>query len=366
MPGKKHIVFVMSHMRMGGAERFVSFLLAQLADDYRLTLINLSEPERDYFEISETVTHQHLHLDRPARHVLDSLWNVTRRVFVLRGAIRAAQPDLMLSFTDRTNVLMLLAVVGMPISSIVSVRTHPLDNGMALKTLCRVLYPRSSAVTFVSDGTASAYSYLAPAQKYIIYNAVRDMSLKSSVEAPLDPQFKHLLSVGRLIPLKRHQQLIDIFAQLAPEMTEWHFSIIGDGDLRSQLQQRIAQHQLENRVHLLGRQQNVEDYLAAGDLYVQASTREGFSNAVLEAMAAGLPVIVTDYLGDPRAVIESGLNGVIVPRHDFEALREAMRDLMSSPEKRDQLGKNALKVRETFHQTRIVDQWRALIDRYAR
>ncbi len=130
-------------------------------------------------------------------------------------------------------------------------------------------------------------------------------------------------TVGRLDPVKDHATLIQAFAGLAPAHPDAALLIVGDGPCRSDLDRLVTGIGLENRVRLFGSRADVPVVLATMDVFVLPSVAEGMSNTILEAMATGLPVVATRVGGNPE-LIEDGVGGALVPRHDQAALTEAL------------------------------------------
>lgn len=116
------------------------------------------------------------------------------------------------------------------------------------------------------------------------------------------------------------------------------------------------------RVGFAGRVANSAERLGQADLFVLSSRYEGFPNALLEAMAVGLPAISFDCPSGPAAIIRQGLDGILVPEGDRDALAAALSDLMSDEGKRARLGQNARSVLERFGMDRILAQWEVLFD----
>jgi glycosyltransferase involved in cell wall biosynthesis len=149
--------------------------------------------------------------------------------------------------------------------------------------------------------------------------------------------------VGRLEPQKNPLLLVQAFAAL--NNPRIHLIMLGEGSLREQLLDYIWEHGLERRVHLLGKRNEVPEYLAASDVFVLSSNWEGNPLAVMEAMAAGLPVVATAVGGVPE-LVESGQQGILVPPGDCSAFTDAMRTLLNDPEKRTAMA-NAARARAT-------------------
>lgn len=154
---------------------------------------------------------------------------------------------------------------------------------------------------------------------------------------PLDAPI--ILWVGRLDPIKGLPGLIDAFQTLARQTTA-HLLLAGDGPMRPVLERQIRDTNLTTRVHLLGPRRDVPDLLRAADLFVFPSRTEGLPNALLEAMAAGLPIVATDVPGC-RDLIVHTVSGLLVPYDDPDALAAAMLTLLTDRESAAKMALNA-------------------------
>jgi glycosyltransferase involved in cell wall biosynthesis len=150
------------------------------------------------------------------------------------------------------------------------------------------------------------------------------------------------VSVARLEPQKNPLGLVDAFARALPDNARWHLLLVGDGNLREEVCGHIARLRLGHRVHLLGIRADVVDLLSAADVFVLASHWEGNPMAVMEAMAAGLPVVATAAGGVPE-VVEHGVTGLLAPPGDTEALASALAELARDPQRRDEFRQAALR-----------------------
>ena len=144
-------------------------------------------------------------------------------------------------------------------------------------------------------------------------------------------------AVGRLVPVKDHETLIDAVDLLRRNGSPVHAVIAGDGPLTGALQARIASRGLERFVRLLGHRSDVEAVLAGLDVFVQSSTSEGMSNTILEAMAAGLPVVATRVGGADEMVAE-GVTGLLVPASNPGEMAGALARLIGDRTTREEMG----------------------------
>lgn len=143
-------------------------------------------------------------------------------------------------------------------------------------------------------------------------------------------------TVGSLTPVKRHDLLIRAAAKAAGAIPNLRLVIVGDGRLREELEQLARSEGLAERVTLTGLREDVPALLKAMDVYVCSSDSEGMSNALLEAMAAGLPIIATD-VGDNARLLDNGQSGLIVPPGSSGTLTDALAVLDKAPNLRPEL-----------------------------
>lgn len=148
-----------------------------------------------------------------------------------------------------------------------------------------------------------------------------------------------ILTVGRLTIDKGYHDLIAAFSRIAHQHPQARLVIVGDGELRADLDKAAADSGLQNRISLLGPRTDVPDLLAASDMYVSSSHREGLSLALMEAMAAGLPIVATR-VGDTEYLLRDGI-GVMVEPHDVPSIAREMSALLDAPSEMLKMGKSA-------------------------
>jgi len=153
---------------------------------------------------------------------------------------------------------------------------------------------------------------------------VNKVELCSEFGIPTDA--KILLSVGELNSNKNHSTVIKALSQI--DCSNLHYVIAGDGPLKEQLAKIALENGVEDRVHLLGQRTDVEKIYKLADLYIHPSFREGLPVAVMEAMASGLPCIVSNIRGS-RDLIIDGKGGIVVKNNNSEEYKNAIESLIS-------------------------------------
>lgn len=167
-----------------------------------------------------------------------------------------------------------------------------------------------------------------------------------------------ILTVGSLTPVKDHHSLVEAIARLPlPDNFPVRFLFLGEGALRPALEARIEALGLEHRISMPGSSDRVADYLAAADAFVLPSRLEGMSNAILEAMASGLPVVARAVGGNPELVID-GETGILCPPDDIPAMAAAIAGLAADGDLRRRLGSAARRrAEEAFSSAAMVSAY---------
>lgn len=147
-------------------------------------------------------------------------------------------------------------------------------------------------------------------------------------------------TVGRLDPVKDHGSLVQAFAAIARADRRACLVIVGDGPMRSQIESKVAELAMGERVRLLGERPDVSMLLKAFDVFVLTSIAEGISNTILEAMASGLPIVATRVGGNPE-LIEHGISGHMVAARDVRGLTGAFANYLVDPALCQQHGRAA-------------------------
>ena len=157
-----------------------------------------------------------------------------------------------------------------------------------------------------------------------------------------------IMHVANLTPVKGHAHLLQAMARVLPECPKVKLVLVGEGPLRGQLTEMVEQLNLTNHVVFLGKREDARQLLNMADICVLPSLSEGMSNAILEYMAAGKPVVATNVGGNPE-LVQNGETGILVDKENSEQLAKALILLANAPYKRTEMGRNGYeKVKNKF------------------
>lgn len=222
--------------------------------------------------------------------------------------------------------------------------------------LFKAIWKKASALVACSEGLKSrALRFLPSAAIDIIPNGVDLDSYSPSESKQLSDELK-LITVGRLSVTKRIEILIDAVDLLIKQGYRVRFLIIGGGAGEESLRRLIIRKNLTKFIELTGRMgtEHMPDLYRVSDIYISATMQEGMSNAMLEAMASGLPIITTRCEGVEELIID---NGIIVEQDDAESMAEAVRQLTNDSGMYEQMSIGARKLAERF-------TWKIVADEY--
>ena len=357
------MVLVISSLSSGGAERVMSQMANYwVQKQWDVSIVTLSSTASDFYTLDLRVRRVGLDLLKPSANLTQSMLNIITRIYTLRKTLTTLSPQVVISFMDITNIVTLVAVLGKNIPVIVSERVDPANArlGFFRNYLRRKLYPHAAAVVLQTEQVAAWARKFVPNKKLkIIHNPMYQPDEVEGIEDDPDLAGKYIIAIGRLNEQKGFDVLIKAFSSVCTD--NWSLVILGEGSERVKLETLIVALGMESKIVLMGRVNNVSQYLTKAELFVLSSRFEGFPNVLLEAMGAGLPVISFDCPSGPGVILHHGEDGLLVPPGDVAGLADAMSRLMANDQERRRLGKNALAARERFSKEKIMGEWEKLI-----
>lgn len=356
----KKVMLVIASLGGGGAERAISQLAdALVAEGVEVHLVTWAGATfEDFYSVDPRVHRYDLHTGKVQSGLVRRVTRGLLVVFKLRRLMRSLLPDCVLSFIDQSNILTLMAAMGLTTRVIVAERIDPRVNntlGRAWILARFLVYQRAQLVLAQTKTVAEWMARHWRVKTTVIPNFLRLMPEPTNERTPC------IVSVGRLVPQKAFDLSIRAFGLIAAKHPDWRYVILGDGPCREEWMELCNELDLTERVRFEGVVENVEHWLAHASICVQPSRFEGFPNAVMEAMAMGVATISTDCRSGPADLIEHMHDGILVPTNDVEAIAHAMDKLMSNEALRVSLGLRAMSVRERLSCARIMQKWNQVL-----
>lgn len=363
------ICMVAASLAGGGAERALLDTASLLAArGHEVAVLTFESATTDAYEVPEGVSRSALEVPGWSGNRLRGLLNNLRRIVGLRAEIQRLQPDVVISYLTRTNIICRLALSGTrwPLvateHNVTTLNDAPMQ--VVWRTLRRLLYRHMAQIVAVSEGLAKQYRWLRPDKLSVIHNFLPESRGAALETFPfLSSSARYIVGMGRLEPEKGFDRLIEAFHRVAKDCPGWNLLIVGEGSLRSELAGLVVSLGLADRVALPGRVRNPRTLFRHCDLFALSSESEGFGLVLLEAMSAGLAVVSFDCDFGPREIIDDGISGVLVPAGDVPALSRALRRLANDEKLRGRLASRGLATVQRFSPTEIGDRWETMLRR---
>ena len=339
---KKKLAILIYSLASGGAERQVSILLKELNDIFDITLVLMNDTI--FYDIPKDTKIIYLERSDPNESGIKKLLKLPLLGWRYKKILQDNHTDISLSFMTRPNYVNIFSkLFGSKIKTIISERSHfsmqysyPTLQSYINKKLVR-LYNYADLIVTNSKGNARDLleNFSIKAKIKTIYNLIdiKKIETLQKEEISIKKEKFTFVTIGRLDSGKNHKLLINAMQGIDANL--W---IIGEGKLRNDLEEYIDALNLQEKVFLLGRQENPYKILSKANCFVFGSNHEGFPNVLLEALACGLPIISTDCKSGPREIIAPKTNindfledevefaeyGILVPVNNSKQLSNAM------------------------------------------
>lgn len=360
----RKILFHLNCFEQGGAERVVSNLANGLATEgYEVIAATQWQGEVE-FALDARVRRIHVGLQEEDQKK-GRLTKIVLRFKYLRDLIKAERPDVVISFTRRPNYRALISAWGLKIPVIPAVRQDPKSyyNSPVDRILIPFLYPKAAGCVFQTKEQMEAFPKSLQKRSTVILNPVN----AKYVDVPIPEQKeKTVVQSGRIVEFKNQAMLLSAFLRVHEKHPDYDLKIYGgdsfDGTWEK-LEAIIHENQAEKFIRLMGASDSLEKELPKASVYAFSSDYEGMPNALIEAMALGMPVVATDCpCGGPATLIRQEENGLLIPVGDTKAMEEGINRLIEDAALAKRLGREARKIKERVDGTAVLAQWMEYIE----
>ncbi len=357
----KRIALFISSFQRGGAERVMVNLAEYLNEKkYDVILVTQYKRENEY----ETPPELRRIYSEPDESQLQGsrFKNFCVRFMTLRNIWKAYKPDVVLAFLGKNNLMAIATSAFLPTKVAVSVRGEPTMEyeGRLMQLLARLVFRFADGVVLQTERARAFFPRAVRRKSAILPN-------------PLNPQFigrepcadreNLIVAAGRLDENKNHAMLIHAFAKIADEYPLMRLVIYGEGALRAKLEALVAEKGLSDRIEMPGSVSDVADRICKARIFTLTSNTEGMPNAIMEAMALGIPVIATDCpCGGPAELIQDGVSGLLVPVGDAFALADAFRRILEDEDFERKLGEEAREITEKLSPDKVNKRWESYLN----
>lgn len=353
------ILFYINAIHDGGAERVMINLAKYFSDTGYETILVTSF--RDTWEYKVEGNVKRLSLEEKEIKQGKIRRNFSR-IIKLRDILKKEKPNVAVSFMAEPNFRLLIASIGLNVKTIVSVRNDPNKEyaGKIGKFVGKWILPIADGCVFQTKEAQAWFPKRLQRKSTIIFNAVKE----EFFHIERQPVLGEIVTCGRLAPQKNHKLLIDAFAEVVKEHPYAKLKIYGEGSLRDVLQEQINKLGLQDKALLMGATNDVAKALQTADLFVLSSDYEGMPNALMEAMAAGVPCISTDCpCGGPRELFGELLYNQLISIKDKNSIAEKI-DMFLSADKegKKRLARKTKELAKCFSSIKINSFWENYIE----
>ena len=354
------ILFIAPGMRFGGAERVMSIIANELVNRGEKVLFFLTgTPAESSYKLCNDIK------------IISNYELAQKEIFVhfvhireIRKQCLSWRPDMVICFYNDLCALAAIATFGLSITLIYSERNDPqnVNKRMIDKIYRKIVEYFANKFVFQSEGAKKYYPKSVQRRSCVIMNP---MDTAKFPKHDFSCEEKIIVSVGRLEDQKNQMLLLESFSMIKDKYPDYKLFIYGEGSLRNLLEDYINKNGLEGRVFLPGVKHEIQEYIKKASLFVLSSKYEGIPNALIEAMAIGLPCVSTDFSpGGARELIKHEYSGLIVPNYDPIKLAKAMERMILDRDIAKKCGDNAYLIRKKVDLHTIVDEWQDFLGGY--
>ncbi len=349
------ILAFIGQMQKGGAERVMSLLVNEaVALGFQVSLLigrNVVE-----YDLNKKVKIINLDADDV---------NPINRLKKIRHIFKDENPDVIVSFMSSPSIYACLCAIGTGIPVVISERNTPKYEvpGRIHGILRNIAYHFASGAIFQTEQARDYFSKRIRRNSNVIPNPVKD----GVPEANRIDVKKVIVSIGRLAPQKNHKMLLDAFSMFLKSHSDYELHIYGRGELKNELLDYAAKLGIIENLAIFEPVDDVHEKIKEATMFVLPSNYEGISNALLECLAMGLPCISTDCpCGGSRLLIKNNENGLLVTVGNVEELCAAMIKLAEDKNLANQLGRNAMQLKDLYSTKKIMGRYLDYIISFAK
>ena len=353
------IAFHIHSLTKGGAERAVANLAEAFVKKGHDVSVITSIKNSSEYPLSDGVM----------RHVLTEKPNnesfYFRYIFLsrqLRKLCKKENYDVLVCFISGSTLRGFIGTLGLKTKIVTSVRNDPKYEyaGTFGRIMMKYVLPLLDGCVFQTKDAKDSFPAKVKDKSTIIFNAINPQFF--SVERK--PVNNKIVSCGRLAVQKNHELLIRAFVKVHESIPESYLEIYGKGEKESEISNLISTLNVGNYIFLRGETSDIKGVLSEAEMFILSSDFEGMPNALMEAMAAGVPCISTDCpCGGPRSLIHDGVNGILVPVKNEDALKDAILKLKRNDDLRMKIGQESAKSSRSYTIDNVGNQWLDYLNR---
>lgn len=360
---KKVLIYYNSLIPSGGIERVITTLANKLAQNYKITILVKDDPV-SFYKLDDNVqlislgNNLNFNMNNQFSRFLTAINSVYKNSNSLKSFLRENVFDFFY-LAHPLNVLEFHLAKGVNIlDTIITEHGAPNAYNFVYKKIKNWLYPK--AKTYIVPTTTDTLYYKnknLPAE-YLPHFKSDLLYEKANLEHNI------AISVGRYTAVKQQMVLLEIWNSLVntKKVNNWKLFLVGNGELKAQLEEYIVRKNLQSHVFLLPPRTDVEFYYKQASLFLLSSKTEGFGMVLLEAISFGLPCISFDCPSGPRDLIKDNENGYLIPPNNQLAFEESIMKFILNSELRFKMSVKSLEISSNWDDEKLLNQWKTILN----
>ncbi|WKK66831.1 glycosyltransferase family 4 protein [Lutimonas zeaxanthinifaciens] len=354
------VLFLISKLNLGGAERVLSTLSNYLCQngELRILIATYNNIEKDLYPIDSRIKRINYGGDIVEGNFSKLIYRMNR-MKDLRNLVKVENPDIVIPLIWKMNLETILALIGMKINIVVCEHNNYYQiKSKLIRTWRLFLYQFANKVILLTHRDADIY------EQYLNNVSVIPNPIFLNIPPKKYNREKRILCAGRLSKVKQFDHTIFVFSEILKTHPTWRLSIAGDGPELNKLKEYARLLKVESKVDFLGNVVDMSKIYKSHSIYVLSSEYEGFPMVLGEAMLCEMSVISYDCPTGPSEMIEDGVSGILVEHNNKLELINSVLKIIEDDELREKMGYNAKIKMEEFSISKIGSKWEDLINEF--
>jgi GalNAc-alpha-(1->4)-GalNAc-alpha-(1->3)-diNAcBac-PP-undecaprenol alpha-1,4-N-acetyl-D-galactosaminyltransferase len=353
--GKAKIACCMTTVGYSGAPKMMAWIANQIAENgYNVDLVTYYH-NNDIQPIHKTIKRFDFNIKRKSTNIIGKIIETLLAYKKLCNYAKKEKPDLIIMFSNLASFLYLLFRIDRKIPVIISERGDP-DKGGLIYRILRKSYNLANRIVFQTEEAKDKFPDKIKNKSVVIPNPVM-LAYRKCVE--YSKRDNTIAFVARFnIEQKRQDIMVEAFEIVHKKHPTIKLNFFGDGPDMKKIMDMVEEKNLSQYVEFYGFVSPIEQYIRNSAVFVLTSDFEGIPNALIDAMALGIPVVSTDCSpGGAKLLIDNYKNGILVPKSDSKKVAEAINYLLENPQEADKMGTKAQEIIDKFSPVRIYSLW---------
>lgn len=337
------LLVIVSDFGSGGAQRVLSLMCNHWAKNgKRIRIVTFSNVNQDFYCLHKNIERVSIDSYQSTNGFFNKIKGNIARIYLLRKTISDANTPIILSFIGATNILVVIATTFLKCRVVISERNDPSRQslGKVWDVLRKRLYKYADVITANSLNALTELEKYVPKSK-LVFTPNTLPAISCSIQ---DKSKKEILCVGRLHKQKNHKKIIESYRKVVLKHPDWKLVIVGKGENRNFLEKLINEYNLKVNISLEGEVEDIENYYRQSSIFILISKYEGTANAVIEASAHGLPIIINKDAQGCLEWVENEVSGYILEDDSVPEIETKLCSLIEDSNLRAEFGRKSLEI----------------------